>query len=48
MKNIQFCDQIRFWNVMALEDFNTIVLESETNEMNLWHIAMIKIKYVLE
>ena len=29
---------------MALEDFNTIVLESETNEMNLWHIAMIKIE----
>ena len=31
---------------MALEDFDTIVLESKATEMNLWHIAMVKIKVV--
>ena len=46
MRYIQFCDQIRFWNVMALEDFDTIVLESKATEMNLWQIAMVKIKFV--
>ena len=29
------------------KDFNTIVLESKANEINLWHIAMIKIEFVL-
>ena len=33
---------------MALEDFDTIVLESKATEKNLWHIAMVKVKFVLK